>query len=227
MYLRRASRPAVPRLASLGQDEWAWDSWDFFDPALIEATDPSAFEIPAIDTMWDTAELWDWDAGAFFDSAFAVEDVLPIDAATFAAVEPSLWDAATSWFPSAETWGQIGRAAGTVVQAATPLALPLLQQAIIGTPTPTPAAPRAPAPAGYTYAPTGQLVRQPAPAGYAYSPTGQLVSPTGQVMTYAPTGQLVPAPTRSAWTMPLLLLGGAAVLGGALYLTAGRRRRAA
>lgn len=225
MYLRRVSRPAVPRLASLGQDEWAWDSWDFFDPALIEATDPSAFEIPAIDTM--DFELWDWDAGAFFDSAFAVEDVLPIDAAMFAAVEPTWWDTATSWFPSAETWGQIGRAAGTVVQAATPLALPLLQQAIIGTPTPTPTAPRAPAPAGYTYAPTGQLVRQPAPAGYAYSPTGQLVSPTGQVMTYAPTGQLVPAPAGSPWTMPLLLLGAAAVLGGALYLTAGRRRRAA
>ncbi len=124
------------------------------------------------------------------------------------AVETSWWDQATSWFPSAETWGTIGTAAGTVIQAATPLAMPLLQQAIFGTPAPTGLRP--PAPAGYTYSPTGQLVRAaPAPAGY----------------TYSPTGQLVPAPARAGWTMPVLLLGGAAVIGGALYMTAGRRRR--
>lgn len=98
----------------------------------------------------------------------------------------------SSGFFSGVDWGAIGSAAGSVLTAATPLALPLLSQAIYGTkPAPRPAPP-----VGYTYAPTGQLVRLPS------------------TMT---------APTPSTWSTPLLLLGGAAVVGGAIYFTRKRR----
>ncbi len=145
---------------------------------------------------------WDW--GEFYSDG-TVAGTFEAPAVEVPAIDTSLWEPTTSWFPSTETWSTIGQAAGTVIQAATPLALPLLQQAIFGTRAP---APRAPAPPGYTYSPTGQLVKLPAPpTGYTYSPTGQLVK------------------TGATWTMPLLLIGGAAVVGGALYMTGGRRRR--
>lgn len=90
------------------------------------------------------------------------------------------------YFAEPGAWETFGQAAGTIIRAATPLALPLLQQEIFG-----------------------EVPRPAPPTGYAYSPTGQLVAP--------------PRPT-GGWTMPLLLLGGAAVVAGALYMTGGRRR---
>jgi len=105
-------------------------------------------------------------------------------------------DVSSSWFSDVD-WGAIGSAAGTVIQAATPLALPLLQQAIYG--GPTAAAPRPAPPPGYTYSSAGQLMRLPA----AMQPPG----------------------AASTWSTPLLLLGGAAVVGGAIYFTRGTRRR--
>lgn len=92
---------------------------------------------------------------------------------------------AAGYFAEPSAWETFGEAAGTIIRATTPLALPLLQQEIFG-----------------------EVPRPALPTGYAYSPTGQVLPP--------------PRPT-GGWTMPLLLLGGAAVVGGALYMT-GRRR---
>lgn len=91
-----------------------------------------------------------------------------------------------TFFEEPSAWETFGEAAGRIIEAATPLALPLLQQEIFG---------EAPRPA--------------LPTGYAYSPTGQLVAPPRQA---------------GGWTLPLLLVGGAAVVVGALYMTGGRRR---
>lgn len=64
-----------------------------------------------------------------------------------------------TYFAEPSPWETFGEAAGTIIRAATPLALPLLQQEIFGE------VPRPALPAGYAYSPTGQLVAPPRQAG--------------------------------------------------------------
>lgn len=97
-------------------------------------------------------------------------------------------------FFSGIDWSTIGSASAEVLKAATPIAVPLLQQAIFGATTPkTRSAP----PPGYTYAPSGQLMRLP------------------------PT--MMPAPSTWSRPL-LLVGAVVIVGGGAYFLTRRRRR---
>lgn len=197
---------------SSGVFDFAPDVFDAsaFDFSNFDVGDMSAFDSSAIDysgTFGFDVPV-DESAVATFNAAAAMD----------AGNADALAQTASFQFPSID-WNTLlktGMDVFKIYQAVTANPSAAQQYAAIAPATAKPAAP-----AGYAYNAAGQLVKAvkptaPAPAGYVYNAAGQLVNTsTGQVVTPAKTS-LIPG------VSDVMLMAGAAVLGGVLLLTSNR-----